>query len=237
MIGKAMIDHGPNLTQSVFDAVTAHIRDNELRIGDALPSEATIATRVGVSRTVVREAFGALTALKLIDTGNGRRAKVGALDGSIVGLPLGHAVDTAQATVPQVWDVRRALEGRTATLAAMRRTKGEAAAILQHASDLRHAGSDLALQTEHDIAFHSAIANASRNPVFALLIASFADLMRQTCPVGWLSRRTETDRAAIFDQHDRIAEAIAANDPIAAEAAMDVHFDSSLRALANSGFN
>lgn len=225
------------LSQSVFAAVTAHIRDNDLRTGDTLPSETEIAVAVGVSRTIVREAFGALSALKLIDVGNGRRARVGAIDGSIMALPLGHAVDTAQASVPQVWDARRALERRTAELAAMRRTSAEAQAIVEHARAMRAAGDDLTRQVEHDIAFHAAIARASRNPVFALLIAAFSDLMRQTCPIGWRSRRTDEERTTVFDQHDRIAQAIVDGQPVAAEREMNAHFDLSLRALANSGFN
>ena len=227
----------PSLSQSVFAAVTSYIRDNGLRTGDALPSETAIAASVGVSRTIVREAFGALAALKLIDVGNGRRARVGVIDGSIMALPLGHAVDTAQATVPQVWDARRSLERRTAELAAMRRSPTDASAILDHARAMRRAGDDLKAQVEHDIAFHAAIARASRNPVFSVLIASFADLMRQTCPIGWQSRRSDADRRAVFDQHDRVAEAIDSGDPVAAELAMGDHFDLSLRALAKSGFN
>lgn len=226
-----------SLSQTVFAAVTTHIRDNGLRTGDSLPSETAIAASTGVSRTIVREAFGALAVLKLIDVGNGRRARVGAIDGSIMALPLGHAVDTAQATVPQVWDARRSLERRTAELAAMRRSPNEAGAILDHARAMRRAGDDLKVQVEHDIAFHAAISRASRNPVFELLIASFADLMRETCPVGWRSRRTDADRMAVFDQHDRVAEAIEAGDPVAAEAAMSDHFDLSMRALVNSGYN
>lgn len=232
-----MSEFSPNLTQAVVDAVTAHIRDNDLRKGDPLPSESALAASVGVSRTVVREAFGALSALRLIDVGNGRRARVGLIDGSMMGLPLGHAVDTAQVSVPQVWDARRALERRTAELAAMRRTPAESKALLGLAGALRCAGDDLTAQIECDIAFHAAIAGATRNPVFQLLIASFADLMRQTCPIGWRSRRTETDRTAVFDQHDRIAEAIDASDPVGAQEAMNAHFELSLRALANSGFN
>ena len=230
-------DAANGLSQSVFAAVTAHIRENDLRTGDTLPSEAAIAASVGVSRTIVREAFGALSALKLIDVGNGRRARVGIIDGSIMALPFGHAVDTAQASVPQVWDARRALERRTAELAAMRRSPAEAEIILGHARAMRAAGDDLTIQVEHDIAFHAAIARASRNPIFVLLIDSFAELMRQTCPVGWRSRRTGQDRTAVFDQHDCIAQAIRAGDPDAAKIAMSAHFDLSLRALANSGFN
>lgn len=224
------------LSQAVFAAVTSHIRDNDLRKGNVLPSEASIANSVGVSRTIVREAFGALSALKLIDVGNGRCARVGEIDGSVMALPLGHAVDTAQATIPQVWDARRALERRTAELAAIRRTSAEARAIVDLAQAMRCAGDDLSAQVEHDIAFHGTIARASRNPVFALLIDSFAEMMRQTCPIGWKSRRSDEERQLVFDQHDRIAQAILAEDPVAADAAMGVHFDVSVRALVGSGF-
>lgn len=227
----------PNRTQAVIDAVTAYIRDQQLRSGDPLPSEAAIAAQVGVSRTIVRQAFGALSALKLLEVVNGRAPRVGAIDGPIMALPLTHAVNTAQASIAQVWDARRALERRTAELAALRRTPAEAAFISQQALAMRAAGDDLPRQTEHDIAFHQAIAKASRNPVFAVLIESFADLMRQTCPVGWRSRQTDAERQAVFDQHDLIAAAIEAGDARAAIEAMDAHFDLSLKALANSGFN
>lgn len=232
-----MSDSSTPLMQAVFDAVTNHIRDNDMRNGEVLPSEAAIAASASVSRTVVREAFGALSALKLIDVGSGRRARVGTVDGSVLAMPLAHAVNTAQATVAQVWDARRALERRSAELAAIRRTRTEAEAIVAHARAIRVAGDDLTSQVEHDIVFHAAIAAASRNPVFALLIASFSDLMRQTCPIGWQSRRTHAERLAVFDQHDRIAEAIAAGDVAAAKDAMDAHFDLSLKALLNAGFN
>jgi DNA-binding FadR family transcriptional regulator len=224
-------------TQAVIDAVTGYIAAQRLRSGDPLPSENDFAGSVGVSRTVVRQAFGALGALRLIETSNGRRPRVGRIDGSVVAIPMAHAVSTAQATVQQVWDARRALERRTAELAAMQRTEAEADRILALSGLLRQAGDDLPQQVEHDIAFHAAIAEATRNPLLALLIGSFAELMRKTCPIGWQARRTDEDRLAVFDQHDRIANAIKAGDPVAAQAAMDAHFELSLRALAGSGFN
>lgn len=224
-------------TRLVFQAVTGYIDDHRLRSGDALPSENDFADTVGVSRTVVRQAFGALGALRLIETGNGRRPRVGKIDASVVALPLAHAVSTAQATVQQVWDARRALERRTAMLAALQRTRAEANEIIALSRRMRIAGDDLPQQVEHDIAFHAAIADATRNPVLALLIGSFAELMRRTCPIGWQARRTDTDRLAVFDQHDVIAAAIEAGDAVAAEAAMDAHFELSLRALASTGFN
>lgn len=225
------------VNKATFAAVTRYILDHDLRVGDPLPSELAFAQSVGVSRTVIRETFGALAAMRMIDVGNGRRARVGAVDGSMLGVLITHAVNTEQASVPQIWDARRALEQRTVELAAMRRTAREAEAITGHALAMRKAGGDLVAQTEHDIAFHAAIARASHNPVLALLVSSFADVMRETCPVGWRSRRDDAERQLVFDAHDRIAEAIADQDPEAAERAMIAHFASSLTALTNSGYN
>jgi len=231
------IKTGESLVHSAFRSIMDYIRENDLRVGDELPSESEFVTRLGVSRTVVREAFGALAALRLIDVGNGRRARVGALDDSVLALSLEHAVRTEQSSVQQIWDVRRALEQRTAALAALRRSKTEAVRIQNLATAMRGAGDDIAAQTGFDIEFHVAIAAATRNPMFGLLISSFKLIMRQTCPVGWRSRRTAEERLEVFAQHDRIAAAIAAQDPDAAFAAMTEHFDLSTRALINSGFN
>ena len=66
-------DEGGSLVQRSVQAVTDYIRDQGLRVGDSLPGEAFFATSLGVSRAVMREAFGAMAALRLIDVGNGRK--------------------------------------------------------------------------------------------------------------------------------------------------------------------
>lgn len=224
------------LAQSVIDELSSYIVDKGLKSGDVLPSEGELATQIGVSRTIVREALGAMAALKLIDRGNGRRARVSKIDASILSRPFEHAVNTAQVTVTQIWDARCALETRTAELAALRRTDAQAKEIMHFAQQMEQAGGNLELQTQHDIAFHGAIARAACNPVFVIMIDSFADLMRKTCPIGWMSRKPEA-RHAVFEQHYRIAEAIQNQDPAAARAAMGEHFKLSIQALASSGFN
>jgi GntR family transcriptional regulator, transcriptional repressor for pyruvate dehydrogenase complex len=88
---------------------------------------------------------------------------------------------------------------------------------------------------EHDIAFHSAIAVASRNPLFALIVGSFSVVTRQTWRIGWDSRSTDAERLANVECHARIAAAIEARKPRAAEGAMAEHFDGSVKALLSAG--
>ena len=188
-----------------------------------------------MSRTVVREAFRALATLGIIDLNNGRRARVGAIDKDVLGLVLDHAVQTDQVSIQQIYDVRRTIEMRTVALAALRRTEGEADNIRAHAAQMRKA---FAMPDEvmgHDIAFHTAIANASRNPLFALIVGSFHVVTRQTWRIGWQSRTTDADRLSNIECHERIAAAIAARETRAAEAAMAEHFDSSVKALLSAG--
>ncbi len=225
------------LVERVMRGLNVHIRARALRPGDPLPSETAFAVELGVSRAVVREAFRAMAALRLIDIGNGRRARVSAIDASVLALVLDHAVLTEQTSIQQIYDVRRSIELRTAALAALRRADPEAAAIAALAAAMRADFHRPGRVMEHDIAFHEAIAAASRNPMFALLVRSFHVVTRQTWAIGWNSRPSDAARMASVDGHAAIAAAIAARDHRAAEAAMAEHFDMSVRALLAAGIN
>lgn len=218
----------PTLVQRAVDAVNAHILEHKLQVGDTLPGEGYFAELLGVSRAVMREAFGALAALRLIDVGNGRKPRVGAIDGSVMAASLSHAVTTKQVTVAEVWDVRRTLELRTIELAARNRSKAQAQAILVEADAMIAAGDDLDTITRHDIRFHQAISQASGNILFFQIIRSFEPLMGIAVPAAWHTRVTRAQRSGMLDHHRHIAETILASDPEAAIAAMQDHFEKSI---------
>jgi GntR family transcriptional regulator, transcriptional repressor for pyruvate dehydrogenase complex len=220
-----------SLVSMAMRAVTDHIRDERLRVGDSLPGEGFFAERVQASRAVVREAFGALAALKLIDVGNGRRARVGAIDGSVIAASLDHGIRTAQISGADVWDVRQTIERRTAVLAAGSRTTEEAAEISALAERMSTDCDDLTRRTRHDIAFHVAIARASHNNLFVQIVESFGPLMEFVIPAAWHSLATEAQRTAVLGRHRAIADAIAKGQPDRAAEAMDAHFDDSIRAI------
>ncbi|MEZ5971789.1 MAG: FCD domain-containing protein [Hyphomonadaceae bacterium] len=219
---------GGTLVQAAISAVTNHIRTNGLRVGDTLPGEGHFADALGVSRAVMREAFGALAALKLINVGNGRKPRVGALDGSVIATSLQHAISTAQITVPDIWDVRRTIEQRTAALAAQARTDQEANRIVELAEAMAADKDDLTKRTAHDIAFHNAIAAASHNALFIQIVASFAPLMEIAVPTAWSTRVAKTRKQLMIDRHRAVAAAILARDPEAATRAMALHFDDAI---------
>jgi GntR family transcriptional repressor for pyruvate dehydrogenase complex len=219
-----VIENG-SLVDRAVRCVRDHIRDNDLKVGDNLPSEGAFAARLGVSRAVMREAFSTLAALHQIDVGNGRKARVAAIDESVLSASLDHAVATAQVTAAEIRDVRRALEFRTAELAAIRRSDAEARAIIDHAEAMAACGDDPGELTRHDIAFHQAIAKASGNVLFHTLIRSFESLMSLEMSTIWHARIAVEQRALALEQHRRLAEAIANRDAAAAVIEMKAHFD------------
>lgn len=231
MASKAQENGGKSLVAVAVDRVRSHIRDYGLKVGDTLPGEGYFAEQLGVSRAVMREAFGALAALKLIDVANGRRAKVGALDGSVIAASLDHALSTSQINVADVWEVRRTIEVRTAALAAIHATSMQSARILELAEAMSQDDQPHEDTTEDDIQFHLAIAEASGNALFNQIVESFVPLMRVAVPRAWDTRRTEAEKRDILDRHRRLAQAIADHDPAEAERCMEQHFDDSIGAL------
>ena len=217
-----------SLVDQAVRRVRAHIRDHDLKVGDTLPGEGHFATELSVSRAVMREAFGALAALRLIDVGNGRKARVGAIDGSVMAASIDHAVATAQVTTTEVWDVRRTLELRTAALAAEHRSDQDVMVIADHARQMALHANDLDRLIGHDIAFHQAIARAGGNALFHQIVRSFEQLMRVAVPTAWDTRETEAQRDVVFHVHQDIAQAIADRAPNEAAALMDSHVDNAI---------
>lgn len=233
----ATMIEGGSLVQNAVQAVRAHIRDNDLKAGDTLPGESHFAGTLGVSRAVMREAFGALAALRQIDVANGRRARVAAIDGSVMAASLDHAVSTSQISFAEVWDVRRTVELRIAELAAIRRTPAQAYNIVNLAEAMAEAADDLPRLTAIDIKLHQAIAEASGNALFSQMVRSYAALMQVAVPQAWDTRTSDEDRSATLERHRIMAQTIADGDPVAAVAAMEAHFEASITGMVQPDYS
>ncbi|WP_068308675.1 FadR/GntR family transcriptional regulator [Aliiruegeria sabulilitoris] len=214
------------------------IHDNELKVGDVLPSESRFATQLGISRTVIREALRGLAALRILEVGNGRRARVAGPTAEALAAIVEHTVYTRQLSVAQVQDVRRTLEMRTVSLAALHRNDRQALEMLELVAGMEDAiERDSHRIRDLDIRFHELIAQASGNPIYSVLINSFRIITRKTWDIGWHARGTPEARLENIKCHERIARAITARDPVRAEAAMSEHFDSSFMVLLKAGVN
>lgn len=195
-----------------YRALRTEILDWELEPGTVL-GEVEQSTRLGVSRTPVREALARLTA-----------------DGLVEALPGRGIVVTAASvdSVNELFEVRAALEVEAAALAAERRDE---TVFEQLQSEFRQATSLLADPSRHayyDLVsrFDDAVDDAVGN---AYLVAAMRNLRTHLVRIRRLSRDNTERLTAAAAEHLLIVDAILAGDPDLARSATTVHLHRSLR--------
>ena len=191
------------LSTVAYGAVLDMILRGAIAPGE-LVTERLIATRLGMSRTPVREAVR-----RLEGEGTLERQRSGAL----VVRPY------SMEEFLHALAVRRLLEGEAARLAAGKVPTDIVAAARERIERLRRDGLvESARQDDRD--FHAAIAEASGNPVLATAIS---DLRKRTAMfrLGRLPERIDQ----VCDEHAAILDALAGGDGEAARAAMQSHID------------
>ena len=217
----------PPPTPTLAERVAAHIRAEivarRLTPGDRLPGEVELARRLRVSRGIVREGRRHLVAAGLIEISNGRRAVVSKLGAGPLDGFIANAVATRQLAVNEIFELRRAIEIEVAALAARRRTDDDVAELGRHLERMR-ATVGRAAYLRHDLAFHRALAGATQNPLFRLLIDSMREPLAASMRASHVRRRGAREFAQAHAVHEAIFDAVQARDPDAAERAMRAHF-------------
>jgi len=225
-VGTAVIKLEPRRREKLGDQLYGQILEQivagTLREGDKLPSEHQISQSFQVSRPTVREALMRLHADGLVTTRQG--------SGTFVQKrPSGHLTRLANvsdvAGMLRSLEVRIALEGQAASLAAQRRTAEQMDTISHALSALRAAFEGSDIPTRADFAFHRAVAKASGNALFAdlleMLHAPIESAM--TLALG-ITRAGSRERAMrVIEEHEAIAEAIGRGDAEAAGLTMRYH--------------
>lgn len=219
------------LARQVVAGLKEQILAGELAPGARLPSESSLITTFGVSRTVVREAVTRLQAEGLAETFQGRGSFVLAVpEPSPFTLEAG-ALRTS-ADVLDMIDFRLGVECEAASLAARRLSAASRVGV----EEALAAFDDEAPQhaVEADFAFHRAVARASGNRFFVDLLDSLGPMMIML-PRTRLGEEHSPSEAAHAErlrrEHEAIAAAVLAGDADGARAAMRVHLASTRRRL------
>jgi len=182
------------LADKVAELLKKAILSGQLEPGDRLPPERILGERFGVSRTVIREAVRSLAAKGLVEVRSGSGSVVARVDAAAVTETIRLYVQGASIDRDLIDEVRRLVEVHAAGVAAERATDADVA-------DLR-----ARLQ---EAEFHRGIAQATRNPLYVVLLDAFAELAGE--------------HPGPPDAHERILERIAEHDPEGARQAMRQH--------------
>jgi GntR family transcriptional repressor for pyruvate dehydrogenase complex len=217
----------PRVGGSVLDAVIERLEVfifDGFEPGDTLPAEGKLAESLGVSRLTVREATRSLEARGLLEITKGRRPRVAAPNGALVGDFFKSAVRRDPRALLELLEVRRALEVHIAVLAAKRATKGDIADMEMSIEAMRAGGDRSDAFHAADVRFHENLAAASGNRQLVFLIEAFGEPLRESrlrSFAGHLARGGQVED--VIQQHQAILDAVQAHSPKAAAQAMRDH--------------
>ena len=217
------LDPDREYSAQIAAAIRAAIISGDLISDARLPSEAELSDQFGVSRPTVREALKRLAAQNLI------RTQRGATGGAFVNrLTFEDAYDQQITTstlllsmnavdFDTACEARFALERACAALAAERRRPEHLAAMrIELMRQSRPALTDEEFCAS-DVAFHRALVDAAGNPVLSYQLAGAVEAMQ---PLMNMITFTARSRERILALHERIADALDAQDGAAAEAGL-----------------
>lgn len=207
-VGRA---HQP-LRRAVYEEVQRRIVDGRLQQGERI-YEDQLAHELDVSRNPVREALQALEAEGFVELEPRRGARVAVI-----------SLDRAN----DLFEMREALEGMVARLAAQRRTTEqlrELQRVLELGAVAATAG-DIATLPALNTEFHRLLGEAANNTMLAETVERMSQL------IEWVYTRRITQRGNMsWTEHRRIVDAIAAGDPTLAFAEACTHISNARQAF------
>lgn len=192
----------PDLVDQVYRALLDAISEGSLVPGQRITQE-ELAEQLAVSRQPVMQALRLLKKDGFVQDAPGRGLQVTPLD---------------PGWLAQVYEVRGALDALAVRRAAERRTRLEPALLARGRKAV--ARGDIKAMIDADLAFHRALYQAAGNP-----------LIEQSALLHWQHIRRAMGEAlqhsalreSVWDEHQAIAQAVAAGDTQGAESLMRRH--------------
>lgn len=216
--------HDPRqrLGDRLYGLILEQILSGELRVGDRLPSEHEISRTHEISRPVVREALLRLRADGLITAQQGR------------GTFVTHQPEVRMKTFDDAHNIafylraqelRQAVEGDAARLAALRRTRAQLKAIEAAHRAFNALVRKKEATAEADLAFHMSIAQASGNELYVSVLESILEPVQGFMRLTLNLTRTGTQQRSllVMAEHQAIVQAITIQDAEQARVAMQYH--------------
>ena len=209
----------PRLYEQVAQQILDWVRESGLQVGDRLPPERELATRLGVSRATVSQALVAMEVVGVVAVRHGDGAVLVESSGTS---KVVEALRRHAQRLPDIIEAREALESKLAGLAAVRRTEEDLArideALAVMAADIEAGGRGVT----GDELFHAAVTTAGHSALLQRLMGEISDLVKETR----IESLSQPDRPAeSLAGHRRIAAAIRDRDAAGATAAMTDHVE------------
>lgn len=220
-----MDDNRGRLYQDLARTLLNDLASGKYAVGARLPAERELASQHDVSRPTVREAIIALEVQGFVEVRVGSGAYVVRLPGK--DLTPGFDVSALELT-----EARLLFEGEAAALAATQITQPELVELDRLLAAIAQENLDPYGSVEADMAFHLAIARASRNKAVEQVIEQLWRLRFTSPEASLLHEKARTANIKpVVDEHGAVLAALRARDAAGARAAMRRHLTAVLDSL------
>ena len=218
------------LVERVVNAIRAEIDSGRLAAESRLPTEQQLAEQLNVSRSVVREAVAQLKADGVLIARRGLGSYISQTpNGTVFRFP---ASQGRKPDLVQMFEMRLWIETQAAAIAARRRDPHDLANMAEALQAMRDKRSDFATASAADVAFHRAIAEASKNDYFVAFHDFLGGQLASARRTAWEnSAHSAGGSADASHEHQALYQAIANGDRQAAAACAEAHLRASAKRL------
>ncbi|MCL6271723.1 FCD domain-containing protein [Sansalvadorimonas sp. 2012CJ34-2] len=214
------------LVEQITTQLEKSIVEGVYRSGDRLPPERVLAETLEVSRPSLRNALKALAAKGILRSRQGGGHYVTDLLTRSMADPLLEMLGQHPDAREDVLEFRSLLEGACAYYAALRATDADRSNLEKTFSALEDSmiDADQEKESQADLAFHIAIAEASHNLVLLHTMRGMFSLIRNNIHTNIDDLyHNDVTGVCLYKQHQQILDAILTRDPEKARAAAEKH--------------
>jgi GntR family transcriptional repressor for pyruvate dehydrogenase complex len=208
--------------EDIVRQIRAMIDRGDLRPGDRLPPERTLAEMFAVSRNTVREAIKALAEKDLVESRQGAGTFVREVDDERFASTLAGVILRGQPGLLDIFEVRKLIEPEIAAMAARNASLSDITRIEAAFAEQERAVRAGEPTADHDQRLHGLLAEASGNAILCDMVkALHEDFTQSRVDVLQSRERQEASLAA----HRAIVEAVRNGHVMQAEKAMRDHLE------------
>lgn len=216
------------LSRQVAGQILDLIAAKHLVVGSRLPSNENLSEYLGVSRTSVREAIKLLDAWGAITVKHGVGTFVTGFKADALTLPLMISVEREEEAIVKLHQLREALEPYVAAKAAKNVTSIQIDKMKQSLIIMDGSLDKGEEFIQADLDFHTALAEASGNDFFLMMIHPVIDLLQDARRIS-IKTRGASSRAQAY--HHKIYNLVITGQSDEARDAMKSHLDQTWREI------
>lgn len=196
------------------------LTSGDLAPGARLPPERSLAERLGVGRSAVREAIASLEILGVVKVRPGSGTYLQGSASDLLPKTLSWGLMLAASRTDELLEVRSSLEETAASLAAARATDQDVRALARYLQRMQDNLDAPKAFIDADVRFHARIARMTGNEVLTDLLQTVRSLLQVWTERG-LSQRDQAEDA--YREHAAVYRAIADRDIAGAAVVMRDH--------------